>query len=136
MHKLTLPSARATLRVSHGSIQPNFGLRPSSQVPGEASVDDWKLYRTRFLAKARRLTQPCAIIDGSGRRQEGKPGDYLVEAADGSQRITPAAVFEDVYVELEPIHYQRRTASKASRRPPFDNKQVYNMLWLPIDKYH
>ena len=99
-------------------------------------MDDWKLYRTRYLAKARRLAQPCTIIDGSGRQQEGNPGDYLVEAADGSQRITPAAVFEDVYVELEPACCLRRTASKASRRFPSDNKQVYNMLWLPIDKYH
>lgn len=99
-------------------------------------MDDWKLYRTRFLAKARRLDQPCTIIDGSGRQQEGKPGDYLVEAADGSQRITPAAVFEDIYVELEHAHLPRKTASKASHRPALDNKQVYNMLWLPIDKYH
>ena len=99
-------------------------------------MDDWKLYRTRFLAKARRLEQSCTIIDASGRRQQGKPGDYLVEASDGSQRITPARVFEDVYVELEPGHLLRKGARRASCRPAADNRQVYNMLWLPIDKYH
>jgi len=64
-------------------------------------VDDWKLYRTRFLAKARRLDQPCTLTDSCGREQQGRPGDYLVEATDGSQRIAPARVFEDIYVEFE-----------------------------------
>jgi hypothetical protein len=99
-------------------------------------VDDWKLYRTRFLAKARRLDQPCTITDVSGRQQQGKPGDYLVEAADGSRRIAPARIFEDVYVELEPAHFPRKGAKRAACGPAADNKQVYNMLWLPLDKYH
>jgi len=99
-------------------------------------VDDWKLYRTRFLAKAKRLDQPCTITDISGRQQQGKPGDYLVEAADGSRRITAAAVFEDIYVELEAAHLTRKTARRAVSRPDQQDKQVYNMLWLPIDKYH
>jgi len=64
-------------------------------------VDDWKFYRTRFLAKARRLDEPCALTDANGREQQGGPGDYLVEAPDGSQRIAPAQVFEDIYVEFE-----------------------------------
>jgi len=64
-------------------------------------VDDWKLYRTRFLAKAKRLDQPCTLTDACGREQQGRPGDYLVEAADGSLRIAPAQVFEDIYVEFE-----------------------------------
>ena len=99
-------------------------------------MDDWKLYRTRFLAKARRLEQPCTIIDAIGHRQQGQPGDYLVEATDGSQRITPASVFEDIYVELESAHFPRKGAKRAACSPAADNKQVYNMLWLPIDKYH
>jgi len=65
-------------------------------------VDDWKLYRTRFLAKARRLDQLCTVTDARGREQQGGPGDYLVQAPDGSQRIAPAQVFEDIYVEFEP----------------------------------
>jgi len=64
-------------------------------------VDDWKLYRTRFLAKARRLDQPCIVTDACGRAQQGGPGDYLVEGPDGSQRIAPAQVFEDIYIEFE-----------------------------------
>ena len=64
-------------------------------------MDDWKLYRTRFLAKARRLDQACTVTDARGREQQGGPGDYLVEAPDGSQRIAPAQVFEDIYVEFE-----------------------------------
>ena len=64
-------------------------------------MDDWKFYRTRFLAKARRLNQRCTFTDAYGREQQGGPGDYLVEAADGSQRVAPAWVFEDIYVELE-----------------------------------
>jgi hypothetical protein len=66
-------------------------------------VDDWKLYRTRFLARARRLDQPLSVTNGCGRQQEGGPGDYLVEAPDGSHRIAPAEVFEDIYVELEAV---------------------------------
>ena len=80
-------------------------------------MDDWKLNRTRFLAKAKRLEQSFTITDVSGRLQRGEPGDYLVEASDGSQRIAPAHVFEDIYVEFEtadiplaraaPVHYRR-----------------------------
>ena len=64
-------------------------------------MDEWKLYRTRFLAKARRLDQSCTVTDAWGRKQQGGPGDYLVQAPDGSQRIAPAQVFEDLYVEFE-----------------------------------
>ena len=99
-------------------------------------MNDWKLYRTRFLAKAKRLDEPCTITDVSGRQQDGKPGDYLVEAPDGSRRITPAPIFEDIYVELETANLPRKTARRAACRPEAQGKQVYNMLWLPIDKYH
>ena len=99
-------------------------------------MDDWKLYRTRFLTKAMRLGQPCTITDASGHLQKGNPGDYLVEAPDGSQRIAPAHVFEDIYVEFEAANLPRKTARSALCRPAARNKQVYNMLWLPIDKHH
>lgn len=64
-------------------------------------MNDWKLYRTRFLAKAQRLDQTCTVTDALGRQQQGGPGDYLVEGPDGSRRIAPAHVFEDIYVEFE-----------------------------------
>jgi len=63
---------------------------------------EWNTYRTRFLVRARQLTEPLAFIDGLGREHRGRPGDYLVESGDGSRRITPRAIFEDVYVSMSP----------------------------------
>ena len=79
-------------------------------------MDDWKLYRTRFLAKARRLDLPCTVTDAWGREQQGGPGDYLVEAPDGSQRIAPAQVFEDIYVEFEAATIPLRTGQDQQPR--------------------
>jgi hypothetical protein len=79
-------------------------------------MDDWKLYRTRFLAKAKRLDQPCTITDISGRLQQGQPGDYLVESPDGSQRIAPANVFEDIYVEFEAADIPLERAAPGHQR--------------------
>jgi len=42
-----------------------------------------------------------SIHDVSGREQIGCEGDYLVECSDGSRRIAPRHIFEDIYVELE-----------------------------------
>jgi hypothetical protein len=60
----------------------------------------WTVYRTRFLVRARQLTQPLAFTDALGREQSGRPGDYLVEFSDGIRRITNQALFEDIYVPL------------------------------------
>jgi hypothetical protein len=65
-------------------------------------VTDWKIYRTRFLVKATRLSAQFAVTDSLGRVHYGREGDYLVQASDGSCRIAPRHVFEDIYVELEP----------------------------------
>src|ERR1700674_4709449 len=62
----------------------------------------WKIYRTRFLIKARQLTQPLLFVDTLGREHRGQPGDYLVESSDGAQRIAPRLIFEDVYVAMGP----------------------------------
>jgi len=62
----------------------------------------WKIYRTRFLIKARQLTQPLLFVDALGREHRGQPGDYLVESSDGAQRIAPRLIFEDVYVAMGP----------------------------------
>jgi hypothetical protein len=56
----------------------------------------WKIYRTRFLIKARQLTQPLLFVDA--------PGDYLVESSDGARRIAPRLIFEDVYVAMGPAN--------------------------------
>ena len=63
-------------------------------------AEDWKVYRTRYLVRARRLTAPLSLVDGSGKEQCGQEGDYLVECSDGTHRIAPRQVFEDIYVEM------------------------------------
>lgn len=63
-------------------------------------MPDWKIYRTRFLVKASKLTETTVIVDELGKFHTGQPGDYLVQCSDGSQRISPRHVFEDVYVEM------------------------------------
>jgi hypothetical protein len=62
--------------------------------------NQWTVYRTRFLVRARQLTQPMVFTDALGREQSGRPGDYLVESSDGIRRITTQAIFEDIYVAL------------------------------------
>ena len=62
----------------------------------------WKIYRTRFLIKARQLNQPLLFVDALGREHRGEPGDYLVESSDGARRIAPRLIFEDVYVAMGP----------------------------------
>ena len=63
-------------------------------------MSDWKLYRTRFLVKATQLSEHVTLQDAAGQVHSGLPGDYLVECSDGSRRISPRHVFEDVYVEM------------------------------------
>lgn len=62
----------------------------------------WNVYRTRFLVRARQLTEPLVFTDALGREQSGHTGDYLVESSDGMKRITSQALFEDIYVPLTP----------------------------------
>jgi hypothetical protein len=67
------------------------------------SENQWITYRTRFLVRARQLTEPLVFIDVLGREQSGRPGDYLVESS-GVKRITSQALFEDIYVPLAQAH--------------------------------
>jgi len=64
----------------------------------------WNIYRTRFLVRARQLTEPLVFTDALGREQSGRPGDYLVESSDGVRRITTQTLFEDIYVPLAQPH--------------------------------
>ena len=64
--------------------------------------DDWKTYRTRFVVRARQLTQPFTFTDSTGRAHHGRPGDYLIESRDGL-RISRREIFEDVYVVMEAV---------------------------------
>jgi hypothetical protein len=63
--------------------------------------EEWNVYRTRFLVRARRLDQPLAFTDPLGREHRGQPGDYLVQTSEGLLRIAPREIFEDVYVILD-----------------------------------
>ena len=63
--------------------------------------DDWNIYRTRFLVRAKQLSQPVVFTDPLGREHRGKPGDYLVESTEGLLRVAPREIFEDIYVVLE-----------------------------------
>ena len=66
----------------------------------EPEPERWAVYRTRFVVRARQLTEPLVFIDALGREQSGRTGDYLVETAEGLKRITTKALFEDIYVRL------------------------------------
>ncbi|MFZ0799188.1 MAG: hypothetical protein WCA13_03115 [Terriglobales bacterium] len=77
----------------------------------------WTVYRTRFLVRARQLTEPLVFTDALGREQSGRPGDYLVESSDGIRRITSQALFEDIYVSLAHTQHQTDGAPGALARP-------------------
>jgi hypothetical protein len=62
----------------------------------------WQVYRTRFLIRAKQLTGSLEFRDALGREHRGQTGDYLVESSDGTYRIAPRAIFEDVYVSMTP----------------------------------
>lgn len=68
---------------------------------------DWKIYRTRFLVRARQLTAPLCFVDSLGREHHGKKGDYLVESSEGCRRIAPQEIFEDVYVPMKSLSEPR-----------------------------
>ncbi len=69
--------------------------------------DDWNTYRTRFLVRAKQLTDPLTFTDPLGREHCGRPGDYLVHSTNGLLRIAPREIFEDVYVVLEQQNLER-----------------------------
>jgi hypothetical protein len=62
----------------------------------------WRVYRTRFLIRAKQLTEPLIFRDALEREHRGQIGDYLAESSDGTRRIAPREIFEDVYVAMGP----------------------------------
>jgi len=64
-------------------------------------LNDWTTYRTRFLIRAKQLEHSLSFVDCLGREHSGRPGDYLVLSSDGSRRIAPREIFEDIYVPLD-----------------------------------
>jgi hypothetical protein len=90
---------------------------PEEKWNGKKTSAAWKIYRTRFLIKAQQLTEPIAFVDALGREHSGQPGDYLVESSDGSQRIAPRLIFEDVYVAMDPADERPSPASACDLLP-------------------
>ena len=83
------------------------------------SDGEWTVYRTRFLVRARKLTESFIFTDALGREQSGGPGDYIVESSDGVTRITARTLFEDIYVPLVP-------ALLLPAAPKIDNAVIQN----------
>jgi len=79
--------------------------------------EDWNIYRTRFLVRAKQLSQSIAFTDPLGREHRGKPGDYLVESSEGLLRIAPREIFEDIYVVLEDSCHPTLPSAHAASRP-------------------
>lgn len=77
--------------------------------------NDWTVYRTRFLVRARQLTDSLKFTDALGRQHCGEPGDYLVEIFDGLLSITPRKFFEDIYVALHPYSGNSETSNPVSQ---------------------
>jgi len=78
----------------------------------------WNLYCTRFLVRARQLTESFAFTDPLGHEHVGRPGDYLVETSNGIRRIATRQFFEDTYVPLAPALPDPRAGDLHERRPP------------------
>jgi len=86
-------------------------------------ASEWTTYRTRFLIKARRLCEPLSFVDCLGRQHSGQKGDYLVLSSEGSLRIAPREIFEDIYVPMiDPAEQEARTTS--SRPSGHDSARV------------
>jgi len=62
--------------------------------------EEWKIYRTRFLVKAKQLSSSLSFVDSLGRQHSGRKGDYLVESSEGVVSIAPRQIFEDIYVAM------------------------------------
>ena len=61
----------------------------------------WTVYRTRFVVRARQITEPLVFTDALGREHSGQPGDYLVESSEGFRCIRQRDLFENIYVPLQ-----------------------------------
>jgi hypothetical protein len=81
-------------------------VKTTTERKSDPAKDDWKIYRTRFLVRAKQLTEYFAFTDAMGRDHRGEPGDYLVESSNGT-RVAPKAIFEDIYVAM-PSSFQNR----------------------------
>ncbi len=96
-----------------------------------AASRDWQIYRTRFLIRARQLTEPLFFVDALGREHRGQKGDYLVESSDGLRRIAPRELFEDVYVAMGPAERSECSLTARKIRQPNHNSHYSHRTALP-----
>ena len=89
--------------------------------------NEWSTYRTRFLIKAKQLSQPLKFVDALGREHKGKKGDYLMEWCDGVRRIAPKQFFEDVYVPMDSMLDDVVTLSPLKKLPAMAEKSTKTM---------
>jgi hypothetical protein len=78
----------------------------------------WTVYRSRFVVRARQLTDSLVFTDALGREHSGLPGDYLVESTEGLRCIRPQAQFENIYVPLQESSSPTSRAGFAQVRIP------------------
>jgi hypothetical protein len=93
--------------------------------------NDWQVYRTRFLIRAKQLTEPLFFVDVLGREHHGHKGDYLVESSDGMRRIAPRELFEDVYVAMEPGERSVCSLTARKLRQPNHSQHFPHRTALP-----
>jgi hypothetical protein len=82
------------------------------------SKSSWNVYCTRFLVRARQLTEPISFTDPLGHEHVGRPGDYLVETSNGIRRVATKAFFEDTYVPIAPVRLDPQNADSLERPAP------------------
>jgi len=87
------------------------------------TANNWNVYCTRFLIKAKQLDSPLTFMDTLGHEHHGDKGDYFVEGVDGRQTILTRQLFEDVYITMGPakqrwqVLSERKTASPSNAQP-------------------
>lgn len=97
----------------------------------KATANDWQIYRTRFLIRAKQLTEPLYFVDALGREHHGQKGDYLVESSDGLRRIAPREIFEDVYVAMGPDEPSACSLPARKIRQPAPPPHLANRSAMP-----
>ena len=103
----------------HFYVRKSQNVLPPPRLPKVRKAStDWQVYRTRFLVRARQLTEALVFTDALGREHQGEKGDYLVESSDGSQRIAPKDIFEDIYVTMGPADRENWPASTSRKSLP------------------
>ena len=97
------------------------------------AANSWITYRTRFLVQAKQLNTSLAFTDALGRQHSGCKGDYLVESSDGSLRIAPRQIFEDVYVPLLPAEAPPHAGTQEQATTPRQQEPLRQSETLHLD---